>query len=201
MEVASVLEATVVLEATAGTEARAMHSAPPALEPAPVSPDGVDRGGEDRGGEDEGQHPHEPETDDLLHGRLLPGGLHRCEVSPPWRLERGSARLTYCIVTLQTSPWIPVFTFHGLDMQIERSVWPFGQRAARQAAAVDARRCGEAGDAYRHDLPQLNTVGYLTTTAGALAAGYAQFGGLQSLKSSNQSVSLREIRPVFMTRQ
>jgi hypothetical protein len=117
MEAAFVLEATVVLEATSGTEARAMHATPPAAEAAPASPVGVDRGGED----ERQQRPHEPETDDLLHVRLLPGGLHGCEVSPPWRLERETARPSYCIVTLQIARGIPVFTFHGLDMQIERS--------------------------------------------------------------------------------
>jgi molybdopterin/thiamine biosynthesis adenylyltransferase len=45
--------------------------------------------------------------------------------------------------------------------------------AARRAAAREAQARGESGNPYWHDLPQLNTVGYLTTTAGALAAGYA----------------------------
>jgi len=46
-------------------------------------------------------------------------------------------------------------------------------RAARRAAAGEAQSRGESGSPYWHDLPQLNTVGYLTTMAGAVAAGYA----------------------------
>jgi hypothetical protein len=115
LDATSVLDAASVLDATSVLEARAMHTTPHATEPAPASPVGVDRGGEDEGQ----QRPDEPETDDLLHIRLLPGGLHGCEVSPPWRLEREPARLSYRIVTLQIAQGIPVFTFHGLDMQAE----------------------------------------------------------------------------------
>ena len=47
------------------------------------------------------------------------------------------------------------------------------ERERRQAAAQDALARGENPAPYWHGLPQLNTVGYLTTTAGALVAGYA----------------------------
>ena len=47
------------------------------------------------------------------------------------------------------------------------------ERERRQAAAEEALTRGENPDPYWHGLPQLNTVGYLTTIAGALAAGYA----------------------------
>jgi molybdopterin/thiamine biosynthesis adenylyltransferase len=47
------------------------------------------------------------------------------------------------------------------------------ERARRQAAAADALRRGEPPDPYWAEEAQLNTVGYLTTVAGALAAGYA----------------------------
>jgi ThiF family protein len=47
------------------------------------------------------------------------------------------------------------------------------ERELRQQAAKDAQARGEDPDPYWKDQPQLNTVGYLTTTAGALAAGYA----------------------------
>src|SRR5215467_4968053 len=46
-------------------------------------------------------------------------------------------------------------------------------RYRRQAAARDASATGGNGDAYWHQVPQPNTVGYLTTTAGAMLAGYA----------------------------
>ncbi len=47
------------------------------------------------------------------------------------------------------------------------------ERAQRRAAAEHARAEGEGAEPYWLDMPQLNTVGYLTTAAGSLAAGYA----------------------------
>lgn len=47
------------------------------------------------------------------------------------------------------------------------------ERQLRRAAAERARERGEPDSGYWQDEPQLNTVGYLTTAAGALAAGYA----------------------------
>jgi len=47
------------------------------------------------------------------------------------------------------------------------------ERHQRQAAAAAAAERGEDPDPYWRGMPQLNTVGYLTTTAGAIAAGYA----------------------------
>jgi molybdopterin/thiamine biosynthesis adenylyltransferase len=47
------------------------------------------------------------------------------------------------------------------------------EREMRRAAAASAVARGEAADPYWQNEPQLNTVGYLTTTAGALVAGYA----------------------------
>jgi hypothetical protein len=46
------------------------------------------------------------------------------------------------------------------------------ERQRRRQDAEDARRRGDDPHAYWRDEPQLNTVGYLTTAAGALAAGY-----------------------------
>jgi len=46
-------------------------------------------------------------------------------------------------------------------------------RARRRAAAANAQKAGFDGSAYWRDTPQLNTVGYLTTMAGAMLAGYA----------------------------
>lgn len=47
------------------------------------------------------------------------------------------------------------------------------EREIRRAAARAANPDGKPDSAYWEEIPQLNTVGYLTTTAGALAAGYA----------------------------
>ena len=47
------------------------------------------------------------------------------------------------------------------------------ERESRRVAAYAANPGGEPDSAYWEEIPQLNTVGYLTTTAGALAAGYA----------------------------
>lgn len=47
------------------------------------------------------------------------------------------------------------------------------EREIRQAAAADAAVAGADGGQYWSHEPQLNTVGYLTTAAGALAAGQA----------------------------
>jgi hypothetical protein len=46
------------------------------------------------------------------------------------------------------------------------------ERLQRRADAEAARQRGDEPNAYWRDEPQLNTVGYLTTSAGALAAGY-----------------------------
>jgi hypothetical protein len=43
----------------------------------------------------------------------------------------------------------------------------------RRAAAARAREFGEDPHPYWHEQAQLNTVGYLTTIAGAMVAGYA----------------------------
>ncbi len=47
------------------------------------------------------------------------------------------------------------------------------ERRRRQEAAAAANAEGRAGGAYWRNTPQLNTVGHLTTVAGAMAAGYA----------------------------
>ena len=46
------------------------------------------------------------------------------------------------------------------------------ERAQRRIAAAEARERGDDPHPYWHEEAQLNTVGYLTTTAGAMAAGY-----------------------------
>lgn len=46
------------------------------------------------------------------------------------------------------------------------------EKQRRRQAADEARQRGEDPNPYWKDLPQLNTVGYLTTAVGAMAAGY-----------------------------
>jgi molybdopterin/thiamine biosynthesis adenylyltransferase len=57
--------------------------------------------------------------------------------------------------------------------RITRELMSERERTERRRAAEEARARGENPNPYWRDEPQLNTVGYLTTMAGALAAGYA----------------------------
>ena len=76
--------------------------------------------------------------------------------------------------------------------QLNQELMSPEERERRQADAEAARARGTEPHAYWRDEPQLNTVGFLTTAAGALAAGYAmgwitdRFG----LKSSLLEASL-----------
>jgi len=58
-------------------------------------------------------------------------------------------------------------------VRISQELMSSEEKETRQRAAEEAKRKGEDPDPYWKDQPQLNTVGYLTTTAGALIAGYA----------------------------
>ena len=57
--------------------------------------------------------------------------------------------------------------------RLQQELMSPAERAARQAAVPCVREGEENDNAYWEDIPQLNTVGYLTTTAGALAAAFA----------------------------
>jgi hypothetical protein len=57
--------------------------------------------------------------------------------------------------------------------QITQELMSDEEIVRRRAAAAAAGRAGDNPNPYWRDQPQLNTVGYLTTAAGALAAGYA----------------------------
>lgn len=57
--------------------------------------------------------------------------------------------------------------------RLTRELMSAEERATRQRAAADALKRGEPADPYWAEEAQLNTVGYLTTVAGAMAAGYA----------------------------
>lgn len=56
---------------------------------------------------------------------------------------------------------------------VAQELMPDHERTARRAAAVSAEARGADPNPYWHEVPQLNTVGYLTTCVGAMAAGYA----------------------------
>jgi molybdopterin/thiamine biosynthesis adenylyltransferase len=57
--------------------------------------------------------------------------------------------------------------------RIAQELMPESERAQRRLAAAEARDRGENPDPYWQEESQLNTVGYLTTAAGAMVAGYA----------------------------
>jgi hypothetical protein len=57
--------------------------------------------------------------------------------------------------------------------RITQELMSEAEREARRRAAAEARQRGEDPDPYWRDEPQINTVGYLTTATGALAAGTA----------------------------
>jgi hypothetical protein len=57
--------------------------------------------------------------------------------------------------------------------RLQQELMSDDDRKQRQRAAAEAVGRGEDPNPYWQERPQLNTVGYLTTTAGALVAGYA----------------------------
>jgi proteasome lid subunit RPN8/RPN11 len=60
-----------------------------------------------------------------------------------------------------------------IPQRLAQELMPEAERELHRAEAAAARLRGEDGRGYWLDQPQLNTVGYLTTAAGAIAAGYA----------------------------
>ena len=58
-------------------------------------------------------------------------------------------------------------------VRVTEELMPEDEACRRRAAANLAATKGEKGEQYWRGSPQLNTVGYLTTAAGALAAGHA----------------------------
>ena len=57
--------------------------------------------------------------------------------------------------------------------RLSQELMPESEKVMRRAAALHASARGEQANAYWHEIPQLDTVGSLTTIAGAMAAGYA----------------------------
>jgi molybdopterin/thiamine biosynthesis adenylyltransferase len=90
-------------------------------------------------------------------------------------LEGADGHVTAQVV--QLTRWLPhdpcVYCRKMVDpARLARELASPAERAARQAAAAAAVARGEDANPYWRDDPQLLTVGYLTTTAGAMAAGY-----------------------------
>jgi hypothetical protein len=118
---------------------------------------------------------------DTLHGRALLGDLASLYLVPSIDigvLPRGqNGRVTSQLIEIsrygigEPCPFcqdrIPALGLHA-------ELMPPEERARCEAAAAAAIRRGEDGTAYwQGGPPQLPAVGYLTTTAGAMAAGYA----------------------------
>jgi len=92
------------------------------------------------------------------------------------QLEGGGGNVTAQVVQLvRLLPADPCVYCQDMvsNQRVQQELMSPAERAQRMTAAEQAAERGEAGDAYWQELPQLNTVGYLTTTAGAMAAGYA----------------------------
>ena len=60
-----------------------------------------------------------------------------------------------------------------VQWKLDQELMSEKERTVRRAAAQEAEAQGRRGDAYWRDIAQMNTVGYLTTTAGGMIAGYA----------------------------
>ncbi len=58
-------------------------------------------------------------------------------------------------------------------VRVTQELMSEAERQSRREEAIAARQRGENPDPYWHEEPQISTVGYLTTAAGALIAGYA----------------------------
>lgn len=83
-----------------------------------------------------------------------------------------TAQIIQCVRFMPDDP-CPLCRRMIIPEQLTQELMDPAERAQRQAAAREAMRRGDHAGAYWRDLPQLNTVGYLTTIAGAMAAGYA----------------------------
>lgn len=82
-----------------------------------------------------------------------------------------SAQVIQCVRFLPDDP-CPLCRRMIIPEQLAQELMEPEERKRRISAARTAMEQGQEGGAYWRDQPQLNTVGYLTTTAGALAAGY-----------------------------
>jgi len=91
-------------------------------------------------------------------------------------LEGSNGRVTGQILQLvRFLPDDPCALCRGLTnpQRVAQELMPEAERRQRRAAAVVAAQRGEMARGYWQDVPQINTVGYQTTIAGAMQAGYA----------------------------
>jgi molybdopterin/thiamine biosynthesis adenylyltransferase len=117
---------------------------------------------------------------DQQHSRLALSDLARrylipaidCGVLLEGKHGSVTAQVIQCIRFLPDDP-CPLCRQMVVPAQLSQELMEPAERAQRRAAAADAAKRGDEGAAYWRDVPQLNTVGYLTTMAGAMAAGYA----------------------------
>jgi molybdopterin-synthase adenylyltransferase len=116
---------------------------------------------------------------DQQHSRLALSDLARrylvpaldCGVALEGRNGVVSGQVIQCVRFLPRDP-CPFCRDMILPERVAQELMSEVERAQRRAAADTARKRGEDARGYWRDQPQLNTVGYLTTAAGALAAGY-----------------------------
>ena len=119
---------------------------------------------------------------DSYHGRVALSDLASHYLVPSIDIGIGmngiDGRLTEQVVDVtQFSPDRPcAFCRDRIDsVQLAQELMTDGERAQRQREAERAAERGDDPDQYWRNRPrQLHTVGYLTTTAGAMAAGYAE---------------------------
>ena len=106
---------------------------------------------------------------DLAFRYLIPS--FDCGVALEGKMGRVSGQI---IQLTRFFPDDPCALCRGMTspVRVAQELMSAGERASRRIAAQRADNDGANGDAYWRELPQLNTVGYLTTAAGALVAGY-----------------------------
>jgi len=87
----------------------------------------------------------------------------------------GGAVTAQCIQFVVYQPGLPCAYCRNLvdTWRLTAELMPESEREARRGQAREARDHDRVGEMYWRELPQLLTVGHLTTTAGAMGAGYA----------------------------
>ena len=119
---------------------------------------------------------------DSVHGRVALDEFARRHLVPVLdvgvRMAGGDGRLREQLVGITGyGPARPCAFCRGLvdAIALDAELTPEAERAERRAAAAEAADRGVDGDQYWRDSPRpLHTVGYLTTIAGSLTAGYAE---------------------------
>lgn len=119
---------------------------------------------------------------DTMHGRAALSDLSKHYLLPAIdvgvRMNGADGRITEQLVELcQFAPELPCAFCQGKinSAQLTYELMSDDERAAQELAAEEAARRGADEDQYWRGRPrQFHTVGYLTTAAGALAAGYME---------------------------